>query len=371
MKKSLGLFTLAFALLFAAVIGVKADVTEVDTEAELSTALQNGYSVKLTDNIENISNIIKIKGKGTVVIDGNGKIVSTNSVKKVFEIYAEGGDLEVIFENITVMTSVYDGRAIDTRTANITLTINKSTLKTTSTGNNQPLTIGGSAGLVVVNLNESTIEAGVAGYGIIAFVPANITINKSNVSGYAAVYMKDGSEGSEINVKNESVLTGKNDHTGDTNNFGTVALEDDGIKVNIENSTVEATGTGGAKQVIFSQNSGLTIEKETMITVSGDSTITAKPEGFFINQDDAKVVVEAGVTTNIEVPEEYLPEGVEAVEDENGNFVVVEKTNTGSGAPGVVEPNPNTGDNVVTYILIGLMSLVTFGYASNKLRKNA
>lgn len=33
--------------------------------------------------------------------------------------------------------------------------------------------------------------------------------------------------------------------------------------------------------------------------------------------------------------------------------------------------NPETGDNVVTYILVGLMSLVAFGYASNKLRKNA
>ena len=33
--------------------------------------------------------------------------------------------------------------------------------------------------------------------------------------------------------------------------------------------------------------------------------------------------------------------------------------------------NPNTGDSVVTFILIGLLSLVAFGYASNKLRKNA
>ena len=32
---------------------------------------------------------------------------------------------------------------------------------------------------------------------------------------------------------------------------------------------------------------------------------------------------------------------------------------------------PNTGDNVVTFILIGLMSLVAFGYSANKLRKNA
>lgn len=33
--------------------------------------------------------------------------------------------------------------------------------------------------------------------------------------------------------------------------------------------------------------------------------------------------------------------------------------------------NPETGDNVFSYILIGLMSLIAFGYASNKLRKNA
>ena len=33
--------------------------------------------------------------------------------------------------------------------------------------------------------------------------------------------------------------------------------------------------------------------------------------------------------------------------------------------------NPNTGDSVVTFIVIGLMSLVAFAYASNKLRKNA
>jgi len=33
--------------------------------------------------------------------------------------------------------------------------------------------------------------------------------------------------------------------------------------------------------------------------------------------------------------------------------------------------NPNTGDNVVTFILIGLMSLIALAYVANKLRKNA
>lgn len=367
MKKCLKLFTLAFALLFATIISVKADVKEVDNETDLSTALQNGESVKLTDNIDNISNIIKVKGKGTIVIDGNGKTVSAATPKKVFEIYAEDGELEVIFENITIINSYSGsnsegGRAIDTRTADITLTVKKSTLKTTSSANNQPLTIGGSAGPVVVNLNETTIEAGVAGYGIISFVPANITIDKSNIGGYAAIYMKEGTEGSEIVAKNGTVLTGENNHTGDSNNFGTIALEDDGIKIIVEDSTVEATGTGGAKQVIFSQADQLTVEKENTITVTGNSEILARPEGFFINQDTSKVVVETGVKTNIEVPEEYLPEGVKVEKDKDGNFIVVEL---------VKEPNPNTGDNVVTYILIGLMSLVAFGYASNKLRKNA
>ena len=35
------------------------------------------------------------------------------------------------------------------------------------------------------------------------------------------------------------------------------------------------------------------------------------------------------------------------------------------------EAVPNTGDGVITFIVIGLISLIATGYAVNKLRKNA
>ena len=90
--------------------------------------------------------------------------------------------------------------------------------------------------------------------------------------------------------------------------------------------------------------------KQSTFTVGG----SAGPVVVNFNES----TIEAGVTTNMEVPEEYLPGGVEVVEAEDGNFVVVEKINTVSG------------DNVVKFVIIELISLIVTGFAINKLRKN-
>ncbi|MBR6690594.1 MAG: hypothetical protein IKL65_04625 [Bacilli bacterium] len=405
MKKYFNLFILAFALLFAITVKVNAESCTDNCAAQIGTAkydtlqeaianVKDGETIELLKDITDVSANIKIEGeKGTsVTIDGKGKTVS-GSAKKVFEIYnkddVEGAEqFTVTFKDVTIKTTATEGRDIDTRTSNIKLALDDVKLITTSAANNQVITVGNSLKKnITLDLNKLTIEAGVAGYGIIVFNPSTINITNSDIKGYAALYMKGGSEGSKVTVK-DSKLTGTSDHDGATDNFATIALEDDGINIDIIDSTVEVTGSGKAKQVAFSQGSNLTVEKENTIKISGESEVIVRPEGFIMNQTGAKIVVEAGVSTNLEIPEEFLPEGVIVEKDNDGNFIVVqevvEEPTEEDKTPEKEEvkeevketekeevKNPETGDNVVTYILIGLMSLIAFGYASNKLRKNA
>ena len=387
MKKSLKIFTLAFALMFVIVVKVDAAVCTDDTcEAKIGdvkydtlqsaiAAAQSGDTVTLLKDVTDVTSTIAIRNEGTIIIDGAGYEVSGTS-RKIFEVYAEDGDdegeevttLAITFNNIDITTSYNGGRTIDTRTNNITLTVKNSTLTTTGSSNNQALTVGGSEGRVTVNVINTTIDAGSAGYGIITFNPVDLTIEESNIIGYTALYFKgkvesEGSNGSKVTVKN-STLTGKNDHSGESNNFGTIAFEDFGITLDIIDSTVASTGSGNASQVIFSEGEGTSTTDTNKVTISGDSVLDVRPEGFVTGKETMDISISVGVTSNITIPVEYVDtDSYEVIVDDNGNYVVVEKI--------VEAPNPNTGDSVVIFIVIGLISLISLAISTNKLRKNA
>ena len=80
-------------------------------------------------------------------------------------------------------------------------------------------------------MKSVNINAGQAGYAVIAFVPVNLEIaTDSTLAGYAALYFKEGSNGSTVDVV-KSDLSCVNNHNGEDNNFGTVVFEDSGIDV--------------------------------------------------------------------------------------------------------------------------------------------
>ena len=353
MRTKTNLFVLIFTFLFTVIILIPnrvlavEEVEEVKTYEELRDSLESGKSVKLMNNIEIDGNSVvqgsrslgvAIIGTGEIVIDGNGFTVSDNdkTVRTNFEIYADGGAINVTLKNITITNAYTKGRALDTRTGQITLNVINSKLETNGSNNTQALTIGGPTGPVNVNITNSNIEAKDAGYGIITYNPTNMTIKGSNVTGYAALYMKGadsslGSNGSVVKVKNSN-LNGKNTYSGKTDNFGAVVFEDGGINISIEDSKVNATGGGNASQVaiaesVYGLQSGVSFEKPNIINISGKSTINAKDELIVLlnnNESGSKVTVAIGVVSNKQIPNEYLPSGTVNKELSDGTFIVEE-----------------------------------------------
>ena len=226
---------------------VKEESKITNTADWLADVLANGGEYVLTADMTIAET--DITATAPITIDGNNKTITTNGKGLRFQ-----ASNTVNIKNLTIVNASSNGRCIDTRTGNINLTFNNVNLIAKGTYS-QPLTIGGSDNdNLVVNLNNSTIEA--CHYGIITFNPVALNINNSEISGYAALYIKPGSAGSEINVVN-SILTGPNkwaQHA--SNSFATVAIEDNNININIDgNSTLVADSTYN-EQVLFAIGAG-------------------------------------------------------------------------------------------------------------------
>lgn len=351
MKKTLKLFILGFAVLTMSILLMNTQTfaaTPVTDEAGLRAAVEAGGTVELGGDITIINKSSSTADGGRdraaividkdVTVDGKGYTISTSKIGTVFEIY-EG--VKVTFTNVTIKNTVAGGRCIDTRAKGIDLTLDNAHLVTEKTGtdHDQTLTIGGSHSekISVMIKNESTITAGRAGYAIIVLNPVNLTINNSDVSGYAAIYLKGstggsvGSDGTVINVENGSVLNGINNNSGTSDNFGTIAFEDDGVEVNIKDSTIKATGTGSALQQIVSEDEnllGVAFTKGNSINVEGKSEVSVKEDGVISKTltGKTKVVLGLGVKTDLndnDELEKYLPEGTSTEKDKDGNVVVV------------------------------------------------
>jgi len=294
------------------------DVKEVADLAELQAALEDET---ITGEIK-ITNTISIEND--VTINGNGKIVTT-AKNKAFEI--QTGKVE--FKNITIINSANFGRCIDVRDGDVALTLDNVSLKTTSKSHNQPLTIGSTfTEIVPINLKNTTIEAGPAGWGyaVIIFNPVNLNIENSNITGYTALYMKSeteggtGTTGSTVTV-NKSTLTGKYElNTNEpSNSFATIVFNDSGINVDIINSKLYAKG---AIQKVIGEYSGMKItENHNIVSISGDSVISTQQLIASMKDPDAKVIINEGVTSNVEIPKEFLPKGA-IVKQENGKYIV-------------------------------------------------
>lgn len=377
---------------------------DVDTEVELKQAIVNGETeINLKDDIVLSTDVhshasrsvgVNVKGEGTITINGNGYTLSSPLVVAMEVRANDGKNVKVVLNDITV-TGVQ--RAIDIRSANVTLELNNAKLNLTGSGNYQALTVGGTEGPITVDINDnSVIDGGKAGYGIITFNPVNMTIDNSTVKGYAALYFKaadgsQGSAGSKITVTS-SILEGNSRYSGYSDNFGTIVFEDSGIEINIKDSVIKAVNTGTAYQVPFSLSETVTNvpeDEKIDITVEGNSEIIIDTqiddESLVTNYDNTKmqVVVKAGVTSNVEIDEEYLEEGTQTIVNENG-IVTVVKPNEGGQVTPEKEPvktdkenakdtieNPETSDNILVSIALASASLIAIvGYVVYYKKRN-
>ena len=211
---------------------VVAKGTAVADKAALTTALANGGEVSIVTDIES-ADILKIEKETTVYLYGN-KFTST--AKKAFEVYANATFKDGTIEGVN--------RCVDTRKAvevtleNVTLIADK---YTSEYENPQPLTIGGSENGTAITLKNSTISAA-AGYGIISFVKADVNVTNSTISGYNALYVKDGSDNSTFNFVKSTLKGSTKSNDVEGNSFSTIALRAN-ITVNVDkDSKVIAEG---------------------------------------------------------------------------------------------------------------------------------
>jgi len=222
-------------------------------------------TVKLISDVELTETIALNK---PIKIDGEGHKIKS-SAKKLFEVYA---DFEVY--DLKMETTHPDGRCVDTRVDNITVTIDNCELKTLAgTSTAQCVNIGGyDLDGLNVTIIDSTIESEYA--GVILWVPADVTIENSNITAWATIYAKGPamypgafvgeSSGSVIKVMN-SDLKSVSDHSGASDIFAAIAIEDDDVTVTIDADstvTVDAKGTACQSAVLFNK-------KDSAVTLNG------------------------------------------------------------------------------------------------------
>lgn len=347
-----------FAIEVADEEGLKAVITSGEKDITLTKDIVLTKDEKLSSRTIGL----EIKGEGTIKINGNGHKISTPLDIAIRVNTNEGTNLNIIFENITIEAVQ---RAIDTRSAGISLELNKTKLVVTSKGNNQALTIGGKSGRVSASIIDSNIYAGDAGYGIITFNPVDMIIQNSTITGYAALYMKgaDNSEGSagSIVAITDSNVVGTSKFSGESDNFGTIVLEDNNIDINIVGSKVIANNIEGTSyQVPFLQrNETSTDEEKNDITILGNSEIivNTKNNEKSIAVGNLNLTVGAGTMSNVPIEEHFLEDGATITYDENGNTLVI------------VE-NPDTSDlsvlTTISILLIGIAG-ITFIIKNKKL----
>ena len=114
-----------------------------------------------------------------------------------------------------------------TREGVSSLTMEGVNLQTSGSGNTQAFTVGGSNEMSTINIRNSNLSTGTAGYAVITFNPVQMTIDNSKLSGYAALYMEEdqvvrsGSSGSVVRVQNGSELSSKNPYPAESqSDFG-------------------------------------------------------------------------------------------------------------------------------------------------------
>ena len=313
MKKLL--VTLMCVLMIVAMMPtmVFAASTPVTTAADFKAAVEAGGDVVLGADIDLGTSTVYINKN--INIDG-GDYTVTSAAGKLFRINDTGSDrtaeaTEVVIKNLKVVNTASNGRIVDTRNGQVEVTLEKVDFKANGGGNPQPITIGGSENGTIVNVKDSKIET--TGYAVIAFVKNTLTVDNSDLTGYAALYYKAGSDNSVATVKNGSVLSSKNNLVGASNTFATVVVETaDNVKIDIIDSVVKADATGTCSQVAFgfkplfpddwdyengdvealkTENPELFADNNT-VTVSGGSSIEVK------SNDGVKAIVESDLTEN-------------------------------------------------------------------------
>jgi len=244
----------------------------VTTEAEMVEALASDIDViniaadfSVTGSNNSPSSNYNLYINRPVTIIGNGFTITFN--KRGF--YVEGTDAKnvdtVTIRDIKLVSTANAGRCISLFDYNDTLNLDSVEFVCTGAGNNQAITVGDFYSYpTIVNVNNSVINAGAAGYGIIYFSKVDLTIDNSSLTGYASVYGKGpisgytGAYGSTVTIA-DSTFTAVNSYTEENDNSFAVLVDEDakdytrldGVIHTVRNSTFNIISTNTATQAVF------------------------------------------------------------------------------------------------------------------------
>ena len=431
MKKNLKLFTFAFALLFAIVVKVNAETvttwdelktclttsgtatcetTSVMTSADEKVDVVGNKTLILGDTLT-IKQRIKIGNGATLVVKGNvtaarhiffastgatleleeGTFKSLSRTSAAYGVYIYGGDTPAadktyvkigkdakiedagiaIFSPAAGVDKAY-GITVDVY-GDINMTKSESSTYQSFTTNGE-ITANSGENLPVINFYDGSSVTNEEAPAIYASGYAIWNIKGGTFTGSEALAIKSGkfnitggtfiANGEYVAPENVQTQASASEDTGAaisiTGNIGfDLKIED--AKVESKNGYAIFEGvTNGATSVVknmliedgnFEGKVGAVYSKNVTEFIEG---------GEFKGEVDKKIISEEkdaeekdGVTYIGEsIPKE---ESKEEVKEESKEDV----------------KNPDTGDSVMLFVILGLMSLVSIGYIVNKLRKNA
>ena len=304
-------------------------ITKVSTLADLQAKVQdaNVKYVLMTNDIDFPANAATLNITVSTTLDGNGYSLNGtgtrgSSVKSSISINdgQTAVKTDVVIKNLNVYNTSEYGRALDTRGSLNSLSLDNVTLSATGAGS-QPLTVGGSdQPLATFNITNSTLSSGESnGYAIIMFNPVDLTVTDTKITSWSAFYFKAGSATSTAVATNCEINT-VNNHTGDSNSFGSVVFEDADIEFTAENCVFDVTTKQETQSIVVFNTEWAEGELENIVV----SLKKVDINGTIANEDvaySATNVVRIYDGTSVKNPSDYLAEGSQVVKQ--GNLYVI------------------------------------------------
>ncbi len=251
-------------------------LTKFDTFDEALINADSGSTIIMCEDLvldSEVDNMYTIQKDLT--IDGRGHKISTSTVRKIIT-----AEANLTLKNLTIENGHTAGRCIQVNNDNITITLDNTILNVAGTGASQPITVYSpddkADAVVTIKMNKSKILGGASSYGIICFVPTNIEMVESEVSGWSCVYIKSTATGSTVTAT-KSTFNGSSDKNGDTNSFGAIVLETSAT-VTVTESVMNLTKTGDSEYSAVTTWDG--IADGSVVCVNITATINKTGDGI-------------------------------------------------------------------------------------------
>lgn len=407
MKKSLKIFTFAFALLFAITVKVNAAELLIGTESDLKDCVKTTGNICVLTKYINLTSTVEIK-------DGVDVTISLDK---------QGGALEITADDsVDPLFKVTDGRLVIDGVGRITGNVDVFSLLGNTTGGTTKAELEIGEGVEVVSNTSNAVY--IKGKGAKLDVYGNLLTNSQKYSAIQGNGNKE-SAGTVINIYEGAIVKSSNTwaiyhpQDGELNVYGGTITGATGIEMRagkllvtggtitgngVFDSSAEGSGatTEGVGIAVVQHTTNLELSaKVSGGTIKGYTALyhnntQGNPEeavnkvnlsitgGTFEAINGGKVAVYSDTKENFieggefkgEVDEKFISEELETKEIDGVTFVgnsipeeVIEKDNNDSIENN--ETNPNTVDNVAIFMIVGLISLIGIGLTVNKLRRNA